>query len=302
MTLAFSYIASSSQAYETLLFITNDAPFGRVMRGLHYYGASAMVLMVGHPHGAGLPRRLVQVPARDELADGRAAPRRSRSAWASPGSSCAGIRTRRGRSSSAPSRPGACRSSATHIARFILGGDTVGGATLSRFFAIHVFIIPACIFVFVGAPPAARAAPRHLRAARRRASRRSEDVPRRIRGAPQEGRRAVLARRGLARRRVRRRDDRSASSRSRSSSARPTLGTPPDPSDHRTRIRAPTGTSSGTSRCSRSSRRSSRRRHHPRRRSSSAALLFSVPLLSQQGRAERARGGRGRSRSSSSPS
>ncbi len=47
VALAFSYVPSAAHAYDALKFISNDATFGHFLRALHYYGASAMVLMVG---------------------------------------------------------------------------------------------------------------------------------------------------------------------------------------------------------------------------------------------------------------
>jgi ubiquinol-cytochrome c reductase cytochrome b subunit len=37
-----------------------------------------------------------------------------------------------------------------YISTLILGGSTVGGSTLSRIFVVHVFLIPALVFAFVG--------------------------------------------------------------------------------------------------------------------------------------------------------
>ena len=49
VALAFTYVPTPDHAYASLQFITSGAVLGSIVRGIHFWGASAMVLLVCVP-------------------------------------------------------------------------------------------------------------------------------------------------------------------------------------------------------------------------------------------------------------
>ncbi len=147
--LALAYVPSAAEAYQSLQFISNDAFLGGVLRGMHYFGASAMVLLVG-VHMARVflmgvykfPREMSWLTGTILLLftlgaafTGQLLRWDQNAIWTAVVSAeIAGRAPLIGKA----------------IARFILGGNVIGGATLSRFFSVHVFLIPAVIIGIVG--------------------------------------------------------------------------------------------------------------------------------------------------------
>lgn len=147
--LATVYVPATNASYESLQFITNQAPLGNFLRGLHFFGASAMVVLIAlHVLRVFLsgsfkfPREVNWMTGSILLLftlamafTGQLLRWDQNGVWSTV---------------LLVEQTGRVPVIGPDIGHFILGGDTVGATTLSRFFAYHVFFIPAMIFAFLG--------------------------------------------------------------------------------------------------------------------------------------------------------
>jgi ubiquinol-cytochrome c reductase cytochrome b subunit len=149
IALATVYVPSTERVYDSLAFITYEARFGNLLRGMHYFGASAMVILVTlHTARVFLtgsykfPREMNWLTGAVLLIltfmmafTGQLLRWDTHSLW----STMVAVR-----------HVGHAPIIGDWLGRFILAGDRIGGETLTRAFAVHVFFIPAAIFLMIG--------------------------------------------------------------------------------------------------------------------------------------------------------
>ncbi len=146
--LALTYVPSADQAYESLLYLNYQQPWGWFLRSVHYWSGSAMVVMVlvhmtqVFLHGAfKYPRELTWVLGVLLLlcvlgmAFTGQVLRWDPDAYWGVGVGAA--------------MAGRVPAAGPTIVDLLLGAPIIGAATLSRFFALHVFVIPGLLMLFL---------------------------------------------------------------------------------------------------------------------------------------------------------
>lgn len=149
--LAVYYVPTPDHAYDSIQYIMNEVAFGWFVRGIHHWGASLMVLIV-FVHmlrtfvtaSYKYPRELTWLIGCGLLLftlgmgfTGYLLPMTQRSYWATVvGTAIAGSMPPRGLGE--------------FVLKVLRGGSDLSALTLSRFFAAHIWILPAVLAVLIG--------------------------------------------------------------------------------------------------------------------------------------------------------
>jgi quinol---cytochrome c reductase cytochrome b subunit, bacillus type len=148
--LAMYYTPSPTEAYGSITHLTNDVWLGEFVRGMHKWGASVMIILIflhmGRVFFFGAykyPRELNWVIGVTLLIltllmglTGYLLPFDQRSYWAT-------IVANNITATGPVVGP--------YLADFLRAGPEIGATTLSRFYAIHMLLVPGLIFALIGA-------------------------------------------------------------------------------------------------------------------------------------------------------
>lgn len=143
------YTPSPDHAYDSIQYIMNGVSYGWLIRGIHHWGATLMViLVVAHMlrtfyyAAYKYPRELTWMTGVILLLStlgmgltGYLLPMNQRSYWAT---------------TVATEIPGTIPIIGPFLTRVLRGGEDISAVTLSRFFAVHVWFLPALILLVVG--------------------------------------------------------------------------------------------------------------------------------------------------------
>ncbi len=148
--LAMFYTPSATQAYASISHINNDVPLGQLVHGMHKWGSSVMVILIflhmGRTFFFGAykyPRELnwvigvvLLILTMTMAFTGYLLPFDQRSYWAS----IVGININ-----------GTGPIVGPYLSDFLRAGPELGATTLSRFYAIHMLLVPGAIIALIGA-------------------------------------------------------------------------------------------------------------------------------------------------------
>lgn len=142
------YVPSPDHAYDSIQYIMNEVAFGWLIRGIHHWGASLMVLFVFihmlrtfYFAAYKYPREITWVTGVFLLLatigmgfTGYLLPWNQRAYWAT---------------TVGTEIPGTAPFIGDFIIRILRGGTDLSGVTLARFFSVHIWFLPAIIVLLI---------------------------------------------------------------------------------------------------------------------------------------------------------